>query len=85
MEPTRSWETISLFSLKQQAIVAELKGCVVFMDVKTARPVDIRKLGGGWPELYDGFMKTCEESRKMREILESKPAMKTIYKSEAKL
>ena len=43
------------FSLKQQAIVAEVKGYVTFMDVKTGRPVDIRTLGGGWSKMFDAF------------------------------
>ena len=67
IEPTRNNGTTSLFSLKQQAIVAQVKGSVTYMDVKTARPVDIRTLGGGWVKLYEGFTKKSENARKLKE------------------
>ncbi|KAI1654044.1 hypothetical protein F4813DRAFT_393195 [Daldinia decipiens] len=67
IEPTRNTGTTSLFSLKQQAIVAEVKGSVTYMDVKTSRPVDIRTLSGGWPAVYDGFAKDSERSRVLKE------------------
>lgn len=51
VEPTRNSGTTSLFSLKQQAVVAQVKGSVTYMDVKTGRPADIRCLGGGWSVL----------------------------------
>ena len=52
IEPTRNSGVTSLFSLKQQAIVAEVRGSVTFMDAKTGRPTDIRKLGGSWPDFF---------------------------------
>ncbi|KUI60907.1 hypothetical protein VP1G_08121 [Cytospora mali] len=55
VEPTRNSGTTSLYSLKQQAIVAQVKGSVTYMDVKTGRPIDIRTLGDGWVALYDGL------------------------------
>ncbi|CAH0058128.1 unnamed protein product [Clonostachys solani] len=55
IEPTRNHGVTSLFSLQQQAIVAEVKGCVTYVNVKTGRPVDITTLGGNWPLLYEGF------------------------------
>jgi hypothetical protein len=67
IEPTRNHGTVSLFSLKQQAIVAEVKGSVTFMDDKTGRPVDIRGLGGGWQELYNGFTAKAENARRLKE------------------
>lgn len=44
--PDRNSGTTSLFSLKQQRIVAETKGAAVYVDAKTGRPVDNRTLGG---------------------------------------
>lgn len=37
------------------------------MDVKTARPVDIRTLGGGWPALYKGFTQKSERAKTLSE------------------
>ncbi|KAI2601773.1 hypothetical protein GGR54DRAFT_54447 [Hypoxylon sp. NC1633] len=77
IEPTRNSGTTVLFSLKQQAIVAEVKGSITYMDVKTARPVDIRTLGGGWPLLFEGFTQKSEQVKALRERWEKehpKPA-----------
>ncbi|KAI3390884.1 hypothetical protein diail_8445 [Diaporthe ilicicola] len=67
VEPTRNSGTTSLFSLKQQAIVAQVKGSVTYMDVKTGRPIDIRSLGGGWPALYDDLTCKSERANTLRE------------------
>jgi hypothetical protein len=66
IEPTRNHGTTSLFSLQQQAIVAEVKGSVTYMDVKTQRPVDIRTLGGGWPKVFEGFSKKAEHAQMLK-------------------
>jgi hypothetical protein len=44
-----------LYSLRQQAIVAEVKGSTTYVDVKSGTPIDIRTLGGNWPALYQAF------------------------------
>lgn len=67
IEPTRNSGTTSLFSLQQQAIVAEVKGSVTYVNVQTNRPIDIRTLGGGWPKLYEGFTKKAEHSKMLKE------------------
>ncbi|KAI1357428.1 hypothetical protein F5Y08DRAFT_163803 [Xylaria arbuscula] len=66
-EPTRNGGTTSLFSLKQQAIVAECKGSVTYMDAKTGRPIDIRTVSDGWSALYNGLLKRCEAAKALRE------------------
>ncbi|KAF2118087.1 hypothetical protein BDV96DRAFT_620131 [Lophiotrema nucula] len=71
IEPTRNSGTTSLFSLQQQAIVAEVKGSVTYMDVTIGRPVDIRSLGGGWPKLFDGFTKKAEHARILKDKWDS--------------
>ncbi|KAI1384496.1 uncharacterized protein F4822DRAFT_415370 [Hypoxylon trugodes] len=71
IEPTRNSGTTSLFSLKQQAIVAETKGSGTYMDVKTARPVDIRTLGGGWLAVYEGLAKKSERANALKEKWDS--------------
>ena len=69
--PDRNSGTTSLYSLKQQVIVAEVKGSAVYMSMKTGRPVDIRTLGGGWPKVYEGFVAKSENSRRLKEEWES--------------
>lgn len=71
IEPTRNSGTTSLFSLNQQAIVAEVKGSVTFMDVKTARPVDIRTVGSGWLKLFEGFTAKANHAKMLKEKWES--------------
>lgn len=71
IEPTRNGGTTSLFSLKQQAIVAEVKGSVTYMHVATGRPIDIRTLGGGWPKLFNGFMEKWENAKLLKEKWDS--------------
>jgi hypothetical protein len=71
IEPTRNSGTTSLWSLKQQAIVAEVKGSVTYMDVKTARPIDIRTLGGGWVKVFEGFTRKAEHAKMLKEKWES--------------
>ncbi|KAL1858163.1 hypothetical protein Daus18300_010044 [Diaporthe australafricana] len=77
IEPTRNNGTTCLFSLKQQAIVALVKGSVTYVNVKTGRPVDIRTLGGGWPALYNGLIQMSERSNALKEEWESKNPIKS--------
>ncbi|PVH96305.1 hypothetical protein DM02DRAFT_720419 [Periconia macrospinosa] len=79
-EPTRIVGTTSLFSLKQQAIVAEVKGSATYMDAKTARPVDIRTLGGGWLKLFDAFSQKSEKTKALREKWERENPRRTSAK-----
>ncbi|RYP52379.1 hypothetical protein DL768_002410 [Monosporascus sp. mg162] len=81
IEPTRNNATVSLFSLKHQTIVAEAKGCVTFIDVKTNRPVDIRTLGGGWQALFDGFTKEAENAKELKEKWESEHPRANVAKN----
>ncbi|PGH05423.1 hypothetical protein GX51_02947 [Blastomyces parvus] len=67
IEPTRNTGTTVLFSLKQQAIVAQVHGSATYMDVKTARPVDLRTLGGNFPAFYEGFKKKSEQAKLLKE------------------
>ncbi|KHO01972.1 uncharacterized protein MAM_00973 [Metarhizium album ARSEF 1941] len=67
IEPTRNHGTTVLFSLKQQAIVAQVRGSTTYVDAKTGRPVDIRTLGGGFPAFYQGFTKKSERANQLKE------------------
>lgn len=71
IDPDRNDGTTSIFSLKQQVIVAEVKGFVVYMDFKTGRSVDIRTLGGGWQKLYKGFTKKSERAKELKKKWDS--------------
>lgn len=66
-DPDRNHSTTSLFSLKQQVIVAEVKSSAVFVDCKTGRPVDIRTVGGGWSKLYEGLIKKADHARQLKD------------------
>ncbi|KAI1211498.1 uncharacterized protein F4807DRAFT_472954 [Annulohypoxylon truncatum] len=66
METTRYFGTTSLFSIQQQAIVAEVKGSAAFVDARTGRPIDISSLGGGWLRVYDGFIKKVEHAQTLK-------------------
>lgn len=80
IDPDRNNGTTSLFSLKQQAIVAEVKGSAVYMSLKTGRPVDIRTLGGGWAKLYEGFLSKSDKARKLKEEWDVKHPSSKISK-----
>ncbi|KAK8042248.1 hypothetical protein PG993_006771 [Apiospora rasikravindrae] len=67
IEPTRNNGTTSLYSLRQQTIVAEAKGSTTYMDVRTGRPVDIRTLGGNWPVLFAAFTVKSANANARRE------------------
>ncbi|KAK8046185.1 hypothetical protein PG996_014249 [Apiospora saccharicola] len=70
IEPTRNNGVTSLYSLRQQTIVAQAKGSTTYMDVRTGRPVDIRTLGGGWPVLFDAFTAKSANANARRETWE---------------
>ena len=52
------------------------------MSTKTGRPVDIRTLGGGWAELYEGFVKKSDNAKKLKEEWDHKhPSSKSSKRS----
>ncbi|GAD94983.1 hypothetical protein SNOG_08574 [Paecilomyces variotii No. 5] len=62
--------TACLYSLKQQAIVAQTTGTTTWVNAKTRRPIDIRTLGGGWPDFYGGFAKKAQRNVALKEKFE---------------
>ena len=60
VRPDRYHGVTSVWSLRQQAIVAESTGWIVFYDFRTGRPADIVKEGGVWKDLYNGLRKKAE-------------------------
>ncbi|KAK3192748.1 hypothetical protein K4F52_001102 [Lecanicillium sp. MT-2017a] len=67
MDPFSNGGTSVLFSLKQQAIVAQVTGTSMHVDVRTGRRRDIRTLGGGFPALLQGLVKKSEKARDLME------------------
>lgn len=56
-----------LFSLQQQAVVAQVQGTSMYVDVKTGRPRDIRTYGGGFSALLEGFTKKSQRAVALKE------------------
>ena len=80
IEPSRNHGTTVVFSLQQQAVVAETKGTVTFVDAKTGRPVDIRKAGEGWLRFYKGFSEKAVAAKALRDKWEQDHPIKTKAK-----
>ncbi|KAJ8118008.1 hypothetical protein ONZ43_g4082 [Nemania bipapillata] len=81
MEPTRYYTTTSVFSLKQQTIVAEVQGYITFIDAKTGRATDIRTTQhGGWPKVYEGFLKKVERAQILKEKWEKEESIAKLKK-----
>ena len=57
----------TLFSLQQQAIVAESRSEVVWVDIKSGRLIDIRTVSDNWERLYQTFAELTERSQKAKE------------------
>jgi hypothetical protein len=43
--------------------VADYHRSITYLDAKTRRPVDIRTLGGGWPNVFESFLRKAEHSQ----------------------
>ena len=68
VRPDRYHGVTSVWSLRQQAIVAESTGWIVFYDFETGRPGDLVRKGGVYKELYEGLKEKADEAnRKMEE------------------
>lgn len=83
MEPNRNFAVCSLFSLKQQCIVAEVEGAATYMDTKTGRSVDIRTLGGGWVKVFEGLTKKAEEAQALKAKWDEERAAARAAKAKA--
>lgn len=53
--PDRYFGVTSIWSLKQQAIVADCKGYVVFFNFDEGKPANLLKAGGVHKDLYDAL------------------------------
>ena len=68
VRPDRYHGVTSIWSLRQQAIVAESTGWIVFYDFETGRQGDLVRKGGLHKVLYEGLKaKADEANRKMEE------------------
>ena len=52
IQPDRYFTTTTIWSLRQQALVAECAGWVVIADFATGKPADLTKTGGPYNRLH---------------------------------
>jgi hypothetical protein len=67
----------TIWSLKQQAVVAECSGWIVWFDFNTGKAANLLEMGGVWKTLYDGLVRQVEDterSRAAREVDKKKGA-----------
>ena len=86
MLPDRYFTTTTIWSLKQQAVVAEAKGYVVFLNFSTGRPANLLESGELYKKLHaqikgkvdksnDLFAKWEKRSQADRESAKKKPQL----------
>ena len=63
--PDRYYGITSVWSLRQQAIVADAQGYVVFFDYDTGKPADLVKAGGTHLDLYNALSQRKEKEDKI--------------------
>ncbi|CZR47884.1 uncharacterized protein FPRO_13551 [Fusarium proliferatum ET1] len=78
--PNHNIGTTVLFSLQQQAVVAQVTGSITYIDAKTGRPIDIRTVSDGWAKLYDGFTRKVETATALLRKWEEEHPPKTKTK-----
>ncbi|MCJ1356674.1 MAG: hypothetical protein MMC33_006669 [Icmadophila ericetorum] len=72
--PDRYHGITSIWSLRQQALVAEIRGWMVFVDVKVNKPANLVKAGGVYLDLHSALTRRVIESRKLASKWESEQA-----------
>ncbi|MCJ1347286.1 hypothetical protein MMC31_005508 [Peltigera leucophlebia] len=65
VHPDRYFTTTTIWSLKQQAIVAECKGYIVFQKFDTGKPASLIEAGGPYLALYSQIKDKVERSNKL--------------------
>ena len=63
--PDRYFTTTTIWSLRQQAVVAECKGYVVFLNFGTGRPANLLESGEPYKKLYAQIKAKVERSNEM--------------------
>ncbi|KAL1631105.1 hypothetical protein SLS56_004493 [Neofusicoccum ribis] len=62
VKPDRYCVTTSMWSMRDQALVAEISGCVVFFDYRTAKVANLIQAGGVYRDLYNALSAKAERS-----------------------
>ena len=71
-----------IWSLKQQAPVAEIQARIVFVQLPEGKPADLVKIGGVYADLYNGLVKRHQRSNMLAEKWKREhPQTKKILKS----
>jgi len=78
--PDRYFGVTTVWSVNQQAIVAEVKGWVVFFDYERGVVADLEKLGGVYAELYAFLTGRVEREKGLREKWEKENPKKVRAK-----
>lgn len=65
VHPDRYFTTTTIWSLRQQAIVAECKGYIVFQKFETGKPASLIEAGGPYLALYSQIKDKVERSNKL--------------------
>ncbi|KAI1812264.1 hypothetical protein GGS20DRAFT_558821 [Poronia punctata] len=74
VKPDRYHVTTTMWSLRQQAPVAESNGWVVFFDYSKGKPASLTQLGGVYNDLYEALVVKAEEANtKRKEWEEANP------------
>jgi len=70
--PDRYFAITSMWSLRQQAIVAQTRGYVVFFDYAKSKPANLVEAGGVYAKLHAALTERAERSSKLAAEWESK-------------
>jgi hypothetical protein len=57
--------TTTMWSLRQQAVVAEFKGYIIFVDFKTGRPVNLLEAGEPYVTLHAQIRAKVEKANQL--------------------
>ena len=63
--PDRYYGITTMWSLLQQAVVAEMKGYVVFFDYRCNKSADLTAAGGRYTELHSALKKRAERGNQL--------------------
>jgi len=68
----RYFGVTTMWSVNQQAIVAEVRGWIVFFDFEKGKTVDLRERGGEYKALFDFLVERMEREKGLKELWERK-------------
>ena len=81
VHPDRYFAVTSMWSLRQQAIVAQTRGYVVFFDYGKGKPANLVEAGGVYAELHAALAERCKKSSELAAQYEKKNPPKSRKKT----